>query len=1020
MSTKILIGNSLAEVTQAVINEIPISSSVDLENFVVVPDRFSLFAEKEIFECLGIKTSFNIKVLGISKLAKYFLTKQDLLSKDQSVLEVLLILKNNNFSSFSNPTLELANEIFAIISQLKSSNISCAEFSAKATNQKLADLANIFSIYESMKTKPDQSDLLSNLVTFLDVEKVSKSNFFFAGFDSLTEQGGKVLEKLILNGKNVVIGAIMPDKQKNSFVYDSDIMNKLSNISRLNKIAFEKIFIKQNISNFSEHILKNLFSYSKTQLETNNVHLLEFETPTDEITEVAKTINFYVQKKGYRFKDFNILCGNLEEEKERFEKIFLEREIPVFFDIATKISTLPIYSFLKNVFEFFNTKSYASLLNILTNVYSKISFDEISDFQNYISSKGFFEISHCANFPSIEIFVDKLKEIEKKYQSAKTFDDFSKLTKNLCDQFFVFETTNEIVEQLKIKNCNEEKIYIQIENVFETIIKTLCFDDEIDFGNYVEIFLKLFGDKEISSAGLSVDCVYVGSQKSFFEKRKVLFVTFAKQGTIPMTTKDLGLMSDSDIAKVSLPIQPTINMINKRNKQKLLFDLTLADEVFVSVSEDELGEKVEKSIIFDEFKKMFTSQNKEIQILSKFNEKFVGENLDEFNFQTKYDLNEFIINLKNENKISNSDIERLVGKQDCLEENLSNPEKIFGRKFSPTQIEKFYECPLKHFLLYGLRVKENPKGKFDGRDYGNFFHIYAQSFVERNLKNIRNLNESDIDRELDKIFEIIKKDERFKLLYENTENLHLFQVLKKEAKMLLSQIVYEQKNSNFFAKFVEKFFEFLIDDFKICGVIDRVDLSENFFRVIDYKSGETKRSLIAFQNGIELQLFLYLFAIKEIYGYKPAGGFYMPISGDFSKDGDSKKFVLDGFVLRDSQVIKDLDRRFGRNLSSDIVSLKLAKSSTVMNLVLSTSKNVFSEQGFENAFVYLNLLLKNFRKEVLSGKISAIPTGEFVCSKCPLYGVCSFKQNLSQEPRELGREISEDIINRIVENGEQI
>ena len=34
MSTKILIGNSLAEVTQAVINEIPISSSVDLENFV--------------------------------------------------------------------------------------------------------------------------------------------------------------------------------------------------------------------------------------------------------------------------------------------------------------------------------------------------------------------------------------------------------------------------------------------------------------------------------------------------------------------------------------------------------------------------------------------------------------------------------------------------------------------------------------------------------------------------------------------------------------------------------------------------------------------------------------------------------------------------------------------------------------------------------------------------------------------------------------------------------------------------
>ena len=1020
MSTKVIVGNSLAKVTKAVLKEIEISSSFELENFVVVPDRFSLFAEKQIFENLGINSSFNIKVLGISKLAKYFLSKQDLLSKDQSVLEIFLILKNANFVSFANPTLELAEEIFAIISQLKSSNITCEEFSEKASNQKLVDLANIFALYQSTKSKPDQSDLLFNLATYLDTEKVSKANFFFAGFDSLTEQGFKVLEKLIVNAKKVVVGATRPENQKNRSVYDEDILFKIEKIKKENKIEIEKVELNENIPDFSEHILKNLFAYSKNKMETNKVHLLEFETPTDELTEVAKTINFYVQNKEFRYKDFNILCGNLDEEKDRIENIFLARNVPVFFDVSTKVSSLPIFSFFKTIFEFLQTKDYTSLLCVLSNIYSEVSKEELSDFQNYVNAKGYFDFEFCSQFETIKILLEKLTRLDNELSHCVRINDFSKVLKNFYDEYLICEKTENVAEKLKQEDCKKEKVFVQIDDVFVATIKTLTNEYEIEKESYLDIFLKIFGDKEISSAGLSVDCVYVGSQKSFFERRKVLFVTSAKQGLIPQTTKDLGLLSDGDISKVSLPIQPTINMINKRNKQKLLFDLTLSEEIFVSFSENELGDKTEKSILFDELKKMFTHNGNELQILSKFNEKFVGDKLDKFNFQTQNDFDEFVVNLKSENKISQEDYINLVGEHSCLEEKISKAEELFGRKFSPTQIEKFYECPLKHFLLYGLRIKENSVGKFDGRDYGNFFHIYAKNFVNRNLKKLGSMNESDIESELAKIFEIIKQDERFGQLLINKENIHVFEVLKKEAKMLLSHIDYEQKYSNFFAKFVEKYFELAIDDFIVSGFVDRIDKSENYFRVIDYKSGETKRSLCAFYNGLELQLFLYLFAIREIYGYKPAGGFYMPIGGDFAKDKDTKKFVLDGFILKNYEVIKDLDRRFGNKFSSDIVSLKLAKSSTIKNFVLSTSKNTFSERGFESAFEYLKRLLKSFREEVMCGKISAVPTGDLACKNCPLYGICSFNQNLEQEPRQLGREISEEILIGIVENGERI
>ena len=79
---------------------------------------------------------------------------------------------------------------------------------------------------------------------------------------------------------------------------------------------------------------------------------------------------------------------------------------------------------------------------------------------------------------------------------------------------------------------------------------------------------------------------------------------------------------------------------------------------------------------------------------------------------------------------------------------------------------------------------------------------------------------------------------------------------------------------------------------------------------------------------------------------------YLPIGGDFSKSA-SKKFKLEGFVLGEQGVLKALDRRFGSKTQSSIVALKLSPKSTADCLVLSTTKNVFSKEGFEAAIEYV-------------------------------------------------------------------
>ena len=68
MKIEIVTGGTIYEAGVNTIKQID-CHDLAYQNLVVVPDAFSMQAEELIFDCLGIKTAFNIKVVGISKLA---------------------------------------------------------------------------------------------------------------------------------------------------------------------------------------------------------------------------------------------------------------------------------------------------------------------------------------------------------------------------------------------------------------------------------------------------------------------------------------------------------------------------------------------------------------------------------------------------------------------------------------------------------------------------------------------------------------------------------------------------------------------------------------------------------------------------------------------------------------------------------------------------------------------------------------------------------------------------------------
>jgi ATP-dependent helicase/nuclease subunit B len=99
---------------------------------------------------------------------------------------------------------------------------------------------------------------------------------------------------------------------------------------------------------------------------------------------------------------------------------------------------------------------------------------------------------------------------------------------------------------------------------------------------------------------------------------------------------------------------------------------------------------------------------------------------------------------------------------------------------------------------------------------------------------------------------------------------------------LKNEFEYQAEMQNFVPAFFEKEFHITEGDLKIKGFIDRIDLSDGKHgkaaAVIDYKTGRKRFSLLELTDGVDLQIPIYIWAVKashdlkEIAGYTVAAG----------------------------------------------------------------------------------------------------------------------------------------------------
>lgn len=910
---------------------------------IIIPSNYDLYY-KELFvnENITFNTVRNFLINNydgskklINDTQKYILMKQAF----NSVKKSLLVYKDVTSSRFITDLINTYDD-FKSYTLIK--------------NDKTNDLSKIYGEYEKII-------LSNNLINEkLLLDEVMKNNHFTSKYLFLSVQLPSLDTIKLINKM----------KDEGCVLLDCDIINN-------NYLKCKLGFDKKDVSLDKETYFKAL----------NDIY--------DEVSFVNNLISKNIYE-GLSYDDILIVC-----DKDTYIPYFdLLLNHPFNNSKKTGVLTSRFIKILCDILSgCFSSDNFINLLKLgLFNISDK----KIDSLDNYVYSwnledKNFYEeftynpTGNKKNFSSFDIKkLDSLNKIKDDVISP-----IRTLLENVINEsdktqilryFYMYLDCEGIMEKLFEKDSEGA---LKLVNVFNDMNNYL--NSNASFSEVIEVLKNI--SFESDKTEVYQDTITISNLEDFvLEGKKIVYFLGATNEFLPKEFKPSHLISSYDIDKDNL----NELILDNKNKWDYLFShLILFKNVYVTTPK--LGNDLklkEASVMLNKVIK------KDIEIAKIYDRKSM--------------IKDYAIKLSN-NKINKvcDDYFCKINEVNHHNLNLRIPSntalKLYSKTLnvSPSSIETYAKCPFYHFILYGLKLKVKEKYLFDSREVGTFVHYLLENVIKNDIDNIKEEN----------TYEIIKKyslsylKDNGKIIDNKTK--YLIEELSKSTSNVINMIVSEQEKS----RFKPTFFELKIDDnstvtplsvkllngtLNINGIVDRVDTyqdDENFYyRIIDYKTGEKKFRLDEVLMGLNLQMLIYLLAIKNSHSFTdkkmiPSALLYYPALLKESKSSrgltleEKEKSVYDRLkmngIINSSGDVLDL---FGEDLKCYTDSFVRDKLSF---------EKVFSMDDINNVFEYMINTIKTIGNNILDGKISVSPV-EDGCKYCKFSSICKFDKKIDK------------------------
>lgn len=808
------------------------------------------------------------------------------------------------------------------------------------------------------------------------------------------------------------------------------------------------------------HLEKNFYSNNieVSNIKTENISIVNAIDSIDEAEFTANKVKELVINNNYRYRDIAVICHDSSAYSNYISNAFEKNSIPCFMDYPEDIYIKPV---IRLVCACFNAVLHnfdrEDVLSILKTQLTDNSVEEISVFENYLYKWNLNYKSLCTEFtlnPSgfSKEFSDENKAqlliCEKVRKSVvEPLNSFKEKTKSENG----IEISKALYKLLLEMNVPEslDKMCIELENkgdfelasqqvrlwniVIKTIDKMIAVLDtkQISLKRYFELLSLQFENEKISEIPQSLDSVRFGdAQRIRLDDAKVVFVLGLNEGVFPPIPSISGVFTENErrlLNLAELKFQDSLEDISNHEKFLTYSCITSpSDKLFLLFhTADIKGEGANPSeIIFDILKIFSEIKIVETNMLPYKDKLWSDASAFEYCASNFDDDDIFVNNLKlyfaNKEKYSQkiNTITQEIENNPILLKNPENAEKLFGKDMfiSASQVEKYSQCAFSYFCTYGLRVKERRVAKIDALEFGTITHYFFEKFLQMHKDDkLDKLTVDEIKADINTIYTNYADENLGGLKDKSQEFLSLYDRMMENSFELVSHLIEELSQS----KFTPVDFELSIGDdipayslklptghtISIRGSVDRVDLMEKdgnkYIRVIDYKTGTKEFALRDILHGLNLQMLIYLYAIKnngsKRYGDNilPAGVLYMPSRSNSvtvklgEKEASVEKrindnFKMNGLLLDDITVVEGMENAGAGKFIPVSVKSGLPYS----------SKSLASLEEIGYIFSKIDKIISKMANSLYSGDVSAVPVkGKHNngCEYCLYSAVCNYR-----------------------------
>lgn len=589
--------------TETILNKVS-EAAKDEKCLLVVPEQFTVTAERAVLKHIDKKYLKNVEILNFRRLAdkifreKAFVVQGYLDNGGRYILmskayeAVSENLKTYRFSSFNGSFVE---KLINVYDELKYYSISIYDLEEKARQisnkprrDKLLDISLIIAAYDALLIEgfaDSKNDLDILEVFILQNDFLREYNIYFDAFNSFTPQELKVVRAIILKSKSITFSLCLDEMSDKDGGYGlfSNVKStaaKLLHIANKENITvLEPIILDKAYRFHSEDLAfleKNIFLPSPNKLneKAENVTVYSAKDAFDEASFIAAEISRLVRKEDYRYRDIALVGRNVEEYKGIIDQVFSNFDIPLFDDRRSELLAKPLILLVNSVFKItlygFDTEE---LFTYLKTGLANIGDDEICLLENYAFMWGIHHQKWMNSFKNNpDGFGQDMNDNTKKlleqlnHIRGKIIEPLVRFKENIkgtngeaiCREMYslllFLNIPQKFGEQAKeYKRRGELALSEEQEQVWDIFIKALdqlamvLKNEKVETKRFLELFNLVISEFSIGKIPTSLDEVVIGNaDRMRTNNPRAVFLLGLNDGVFPKMIKDDGLINDAD------------------------------------------------------------------------------------------------------------------------------------------------------------------------------------------------------------------------------------------------------------------------------------------------------------------------------------------------------------------------------------------------------------------------------------------------------------------------------------------